>query len=149
MTTRVRRDACSVVRAGVRAPLASVQAELCCASQVSPAPTTPLLPPPPPQPPLTVEQLEELFTAIDVDNSGFISTDELNEALRKADKVIKLTEAAKMVETMDTNNDSKVSLDEVKAAFARAPDKVLQPLVDVSDALLSKQEVCHTCTMAF
>ena len=103
-------------------------------------------------PTLTDDELEQLFSRIDLDKNGFISTDELKDALSKAGKDIDVVESANsiaeiMVNVMDTDGDDKISLDEFKAAFAQAPDKVLPPFVDLTDLVYmepedEEEEVC-------
>ena len=68
----------------------------------------------------TDEEFEEAFKRVDKDNSGFITSNEVEELLYETFGYPALEEEIKMfMDEFDANNDGKVSLEEFKAALTR------------------------------
>ena len=68
----------------------------------------------------TDEEFEEAFKRVDRDNSGFITSNEVEELLYETYGYPALEEEIKMfMEEFDANQDGKVSLEEFKAALVR------------------------------
>ena len=68
----------------------------------------------------TDEEFEEAFKRVDKDNSGFITSNEVEELLYETFGYPALEEEIKMfMEEFDTNNDGKVSLEEFKATLTK------------------------------
>merc|ERR1712086_837113 len=68
----------------------------------------------------TDEEFEEAFKRVDKDNSGFITSNEVEELLYETFGYPALEEEIKMfMEGFDTNNDGKVSLEEFKATLTK------------------------------
>jgi len=89
--------------------------------------------------PASDADIAKIFKAFDTSGDGFISEAELEAALAKGGKKVNAKQVQEILKAVDTNHDSKVSLDEFKKVFELAPDALpagLQPLVDVTGALL-------------
>ena len=68
----------------------------------------------------TDEEFEEAFKRVDKDNSGFITSNEVEELLYETFGYPALEEEIKMfMDEFDANNDGKVSLEEFKVALTR------------------------------
>ena len=68
----------------------------------------------------TDQEFEEAFKRVDRDNSGFITSNEVEELLYETYGYPALEEEIKMfMEEFDANKDGKVSLEEFKAALTR------------------------------
>ena len=68
----------------------------------------------------TDEEFEEAFKRVDKDNSGFITSNEVEELLYETFGYPALEDEIKMfMDEFDANNDGKVSLEEFKAALTR------------------------------
>ena len=66
------------------------------------------------------EEFEEAFKRVDRDNSGFITSNEVEELLYETYGYPPLEEEVKMfMEEFDANHDGKVSLEEFKNALNR------------------------------
>ncbi|GFH16267.1 calcium-dependent protein kinase, partial [Haematococcus lacustris] len=60
--------------------------------------------------------LKEMFQAIDEDNSGTISVDELREGLRKKGTTLALQEVQRIMDNIDVNGNSRIDYEEFLAA---------------------------------
>ena len=68
----------------------------------------------------TDEEFEEAFKRVDKDNSGFITSNEVEELLYETFGYPALEDEIKMfMDEFDANNDGKVSFEEFKAALTR------------------------------
>lgn len=63
-----------------------------------------------------LQGVKEMFEAIDEDNSGFITVDELREGLRKKGAELALEEVKNMVDSIDVNGNQKIDYEEFLAA---------------------------------
>ena len=71
------------------------------------------------------EEFEEAFKRVDKDNSGFITSNEVEELLYETFGYPALEDEIKMfMDEFDANNDGKVSLEEFKAALTRMRDSL-------------------------
>uniref|UniRef100_A0A7S2QUB8 Calcium-dependent protein kinase n=1 Tax=Chlamydomonas chlamydogama TaxID=225041 RepID=A0A7S2QUB8_9CHLO len=63
-----------------------------------------------------LQGIKEMFSAIDEDNSGTITVDELREGLRKKGAALAFQEVAKIVDQIDVNGNQKIDYEEFLAA---------------------------------
>jgi calmodulin len=69
------------------------------------------------------DKYQRFFADADKDNSGFLTQDELNGALRKNGYKGDDDQIKKMFSTVDFSGDNKISLDEYMAAMGQVPPK--------------------------
>ncbi|KKJ01442.1 EF-hand domain-containing protein [Prochlorothrix hollandica] len=63
---------------------------------------------------MDAQSLEEVFSHIDVDNSGFLDAEELIKLMQDADLDVSLDEVKAMIKMADTNGDGVIDLKEFK-----------------------------------
>ncbi|CAF1022284.1 unnamed protein product [Didymodactylos carnosus] len=63
----------------------------------------------------TVNEIMDAFKAFDIDNSGFITPDEIQIVMKKLGENIKAGDVEEMMKAADKNNDGKVDYKEFTA----------------------------------
>ena len=63
---------------------------------------------------MDAQSLEEVFSHIDVDNSGFLDAEELIKLMQDVDLDVSLDEVKAMIKMADTNGDGVIDLKEFK-----------------------------------
>ena len=72
---------------------------------------------------MTEEKLWMMFKHFDVDDTGFISKDNINKAMSKMGKEVSEEEVEAMMATHDLKKDGQLSFEEFKYMFLHEPDQ--------------------------